>query len=208
MLDHKLDKLTVVVDEAKRVGWFHGQVSSTIQIRKARLKKPMRVTGVVVGERNGTDLEWKIQAMMYARTIPDAELYSRAQKFDGRAPKLDGDAALAKQVAAWFADGSIAADRSKNVATIVNGTAPKELGTGAGAVKLVTAWDKLDLRAGTIRATTWNDAIAFVDADVFLIRKDRGAMMVLGTVLVKEGDAWRWVSLSFTPAAYGLERTR
>lgn len=159
----------------------------------------MRVVGIAADE--GAPLGWKIQAVMYAKTITDKELAARAAEASRGAPKTTGDAAIAKLVAAWFADGgSIANDRSKNVAVIVNGTSPVEIGDGAFAVKLVKAWEGLKLWATSVEATAFaNDEVAFARAEVMMPVKERATKMVLGVILVKENAVWRWVSLCFTP---------
>src|SRR5690242_8658988 len=119
---HEVKDLHVVVDAGKKIAWFHGAVIATFVEGKGKQTLPMRVAGIASDE--GAPLGWKIQAVMYARTITDKELASRAAEASRAAAKTTGDAAATKLVAAWFDGGSISNDRSKNVAVVVNGTSP------------------------------------------------------------------------------------
>lgn len=196
---HEIETLHVVADAAKKLAWFHGTIAATYVVDKRKVRQPMRVSGIVVDE--GAPVGWKIEALMYARTMPDKDVAAHAGEATHGAAKTTGDGALAKLVAAWFAEGgSIANDRSKNVAVAVNGTNAVEIGNGAFAVKLVKAWDALKLWATTVEATAFaGGEIAFVRADVMMPVEQKAAKLVLGVILAKENGAWRWVSLSFTP---------
>jgi hypothetical protein len=198
---HKVDSLHVVVDVAKKLAWFHGAFTATFVVDKQKIKRPMRISGIAADE--GEPSGWKIQALMYARTMPDRELATHVMEATRGAAKTSGDAAIAKLVSAWFGDGgSIANDRSKNVAVEVNGTGAAEIGNGAFALRLVKLWESAKLWATSVEATPFaNNEIAFVRADVMLPVDKQAAKLVLGVVMVKENNVWRWVTLSFSPAA-------
>lgn len=196
---HEVENLHVVVDAAKKLAWFHGALVATFVIDRKKVRLPMRISGIAADE--GSPVGWKIQALMYARTMPDRELYAKASAATRGAAKPAGDAALAKLVGAWFAEGgSIANDRSKNVAVFVSGTGSVEIGNGAFAVKLVNAWEDLKMWATAVEATLFaKSEIAFVRADVMIPVDEQASKLVLGAIMVKENGVWRWVSLSFTP---------
>ena len=196
---HKVESLHVVVDAAKKLAWFHGAIVATFVVDKKKVQTPMRVSGIAADE--GSPVGWKIQALMYARTMPDRELYAKAAAASRGAAKPAGETAVAKLVGSWFVEGgSIANDRSKNVAVFVSGTGPVEIGNGAFAVKLVKAWEDLKMWATAVEATVFaNSEIAFVRADVMIPVDQQASKLVLGAIMVKENAVWRWVSLSFTP---------
>lgn len=197
---HKIDGLHVVVDAAKKLAWFHGAYTATfLGTDRKKHALPMRISGIVVDE--GEPLGWKIQAVMFARTISEDELATRGIEAVRGAPKITGESSATKAVAAWFGEGgSIAGGRSKNVAIDVNGTSAAEIGNGPGALKLVGSWEAANMWATSIEATVYADnEIAFVRADMMLPAGKLAARLVLGIVLVKENTVWRWVTMSFSP---------
>ena len=195
---HKVENLHVVVDAAKGMAWFHGAIAATFVVDKKKVSLPMRISGIAADE--GEPVGWKIQALMYARSMPDKELFTHAVEATRGAPKTTGESTATKVVAAWFDGGSISDARSKNVAVAVNGTGAVEIGTGAFAVKLVKAWESLKLWATAVEATLFaNNELAFVRADVMLPVDKQAVKVVLGVILAKENNTWRWVAISFTP---------
>lgn len=196
---HKVENLHVVVDAAKGMAWFHGAIVATFVVDKKKVTQPMRISGIAADE--GEPVGWKIQALMYARTMPDRELQTLAVEATRGKPKTTGESTATSLVAKWFDGGSISDDRSKNVAVAVNGTGAVEIGSGAFAVKLVKAWENLKLWATAVEATLFaNNELAFVRADVMMPVDKQAVKLVLGVILAKENNAWRWVSLSLTPA--------
>ena len=196
---HKVESLHVVVDAAKGMAWFHGAIAATFTIDKKKVTQPMRISGIAADE--GEPVGWKIQALMYARTMPDRELQTRAVEATRGKPKTTGESTATNLVAKWFDGGAMSDDRSKNVAVEVNGTGAVEIGSGAFAVKLVKAWENLKLWATGVEATLFaNNELAFVRADVMMPAGKQAVKLVLGVILAKENNAWRWVSLSLTPA--------
>jgi hypothetical protein len=197
---HKIEKLHVVVDASKNMAWFHGAFTATFTgADKKKVTQSMRISGIAADE--GEPVGWKIQALMYSRTMLDRDLHAHAAAATRGKATTTGEAAIAKLVAAWFDGGSIANDRSKNVAVAVNGTSPIEIGNGAFAVQLVKAWEGMKMWASTAEATVFaHDEIAFVRAEVMTPVKEQACKLVLGVILMKENNVWRWVSLSFTPA--------
>lgn len=196
---HKIDALHVVGDLDKKLAWFHGSFTATFVVDKKPQTLPMRVSGIAVDE--GEPLGWKIQALMIARTMPDKELATHAIEAARAPAKITGEGTVTKLVAGWFDGGSIAKDRSKNVAVEVNGTGAAELGNGAFALKLVQLWEAAKMWATEVEATSFaNNEIAFVRVNVMLPVDKLAAKLVLGVVLVKENNTWRWVTMSFSPA--------
>ena len=195
---HEIESLHIIADAAKKLAWFHGSIAATFVVDKKRIQLPMRISGIAADE--GAPVGWKIQALMYARTMPDKELATHAAAATRASAKTSGDATLAKLVAAWFDGGSIASDRSKNVAVVVNGTSSVEIGDGAFAVKLVKAWEALKPWATSVEATVFaGGEIAFVRAELMVPVDKQAAKIVLGAILARENTAWRWVSLNLTP---------
>ena len=193
---HKVETLHVVVDAAKGMAWFHGAIVATFTVDKKKVTQPMRISGIAADEDG-----WKIHALMYARTMPDRELQALAVEATRGKPKATGESTATNLVAKWFDGGAMSDDRSKNVAVEVNGTGAVEIGSGAFAVKLVKAWENLKLWATAVEATLFaNNELAFVRADVMMPVDKQAVKLVLGVILAKENNAWRWVSLSLTPA--------
>jgi hypothetical protein len=195
---HKVENLHIVVDAAKGMAWFHGAIAATFVVDKKKVSRPMRISGIAADE--GEPVGWKIEALMYARSMPDKELFAHAAEATRAAPKTSGEPTATKIVAGWFDGAAISDARSKNVAVAVNGTGAVEIGTGAFAVKLVKAWESLKLWATAVEATLFaNNELAFVRADVMMPVDKQAVKVVLGVILAKENNTWRWVSLSFTP---------
>ncbi len=195
----KLENLHVVVDADKKLAWFHAGIAASLVVDGKKTELPMRIAGIAADE--GEPLGWKIQAVMYSRTMQDRELSARGIAATRAAAQVAGDAPTAKLVAAWFDGGKMLDDRSKNVAVSVNGTSPLEIGSGAYAVNLVKAWDALKMWATTVESTVFaGGEIAFVRAGVLVPVKEQASAVTLGAILVKENKVWRWVALSLTPA--------
>ena len=184
----KVDKLTVVVDDANHAAWFHGVVNSTYS------GGPMtfRISGVALDDHG-----WKIAAIMWAAAIPDKQLLaSPSDKGEPGDPALYDNVAVAKQVGQWFGTG-LAAHAATGA--IASGTAPNEYQTGGGVAALVKGWDKLKLVADKVDVHTWaGDKIGFASGVVELpVGKDKIVPMNFGTVLVPADGAWQWSSPSF-----------
>ena len=196
---HKVESLHLVVDAAKKLAWFHGAIAATFVVDKKQVTQQMRISGIAADE--GDPVGWKIEALMYARAMSDKELFAHAAAATRGVPRTAGESTATKVVAGWFTEGgSISDARSKNVAVAVNGTSAVELGTGAFAVKLVKAWESLKLWATNVEATLFaNNELAFVRADVMLPVDKQAVKVVAGVILAKENNAWRWVSINFTP---------
>ena len=190
----------VVADASKHVAWFHGAITASYVMElmnehgpnRTRDTAQLRISGIAVDDHG-----WKIAAVMLADAVPDKGLYSVLDHESTRPAALDGQADSAgAAVARWLYEGTLAEHRGK--VAIANGTAPAERGDG---VALAKAWDKLKMWSKPITSRTFGGgAYAIVFAQVFLPVKGQGtARMVLGAVLAKEGDDWRWVSLNFSP---------
>jgi hypothetical protein len=196
-LNYKLGPLEVVHD--KGFAWFYGTVDVTLAVPRSPAKHVMqRVSGIAIGG--------KLAAIMYASPLDDKELVTVAEQrkttLATAAPSLAGDLALGRLAADWFTGGHLARDRSTNGKVWASGTAPKELGAGAAAAKLVAGWDALHLGATKIDARMFAGGdVGFVAATVRMPVGKVAAEMVLGAVVVKEAAGYRWVTLSFTPTA-------
>jgi hypothetical protein len=200
---------TVVSGSAGGVGWFLAPFTATIEADNPEGgpstpdKRSMRMGGIVTG--SGTS--WKIAAAMYVATISDKEMLAGTSGTPASgAPKLSGDKKLAGLVAGWFTSG-FAPNAAKKGTLMASGTSPTESKSGAGAVTLAKAWDKLKLGVTTVNATLLADGkIGWVTAEVKLPRKSgKGAVtMNLAAIVVPDGDSWRWVSLMYGSAGAGF----
>ncbi len=197
-------KLTIVVDDEKKVAWFSAELkvgTTLIEGERKPIKTkgtwPLRVNGIVV-EEGGS---WKVAAEKFAFALSDAAL----MKSDDWLPnygKLEGT--VESEIAAWFPKG-LAAKKSSR-ATMVNGTAPGELGRDKAKIdKLVKTWDKLPL---TLQAVDWtplaNNAIGWAHVTVSMpVKNGKTKIMTVGVVAVPENGGWRWVSLNWSPDING-----
>jgi hypothetical protein len=154
----------------------------------------LRASGIVVGG-NG---RWRLVALALSRPLPDAALFQGATRSPTTGePTIDASPA-AKGAAAWFGQAGLARGKSSGE-SVASGTDPGEYATGAGALRLATAWDHLGLRPSAIDATSFaNGAVALVRVDVRLPVKMKAAPMMLYAIAILEGTAWHWASLQFT----------
>ena len=189
----------------KHVAWFHCVVNTSWVMELMTEKGPntrrdtgqLRISGIAVEDHG-----WKIAAAMVADVVPDKSLYKNLDHESTRPAALDGQADSAGgALARWLYEGTLAAHRTKGALAIANGTAPAERGESTAATNLAKGWDKLKMLGRPITSKTFGGgAYAIVFEQVFMPVKGQGtARMVLGAVLVKEGDDWRWVSLNFSP---------
>lgn len=198
-IEHRVGTIDVGVDAARGLAWFQAPftaIASSADRGAAISKDAMRTSGIAV--RDGK--QWKIVAQLYALLVSDQELLAGT---DGKpatgAPKLAGDAKLAKIVAGWFASG-FAPAAAKTTTVLASGTSAKEHATGAGALRLVASFDRLKLGATAIDARLLaGGKVGWVVADVMMPRKrDKGAVaMKLALVVVPDPGGWRWVSLQY-----------
>jgi hypothetical protein len=195
MIEASLDKVDVVADDVRGFAWFHGKATFTVSGEGGMsFTAPLRINGIATKEA-----KWKIVAIGYSEPSTDKDMFEFAKKAKLAAPTVtvhDGDKAIAKTVADWFKTGLAAQAAKGNV--IANGTAVAESGSGPAALKLVGGWDKLKLGVYKVTATPFaGGEAAFVRAAVAWTTKQVNIAMVLSAVVVKEGGAWKWVSLSF-----------
>lgn len=195
IIDGKLDKVEVVVD-ARGFAWFHGKATFT-QTGEGAMSADtvVRLNGIAT-----KDTKWKLVAIGYSEGIDDKIMVDSANKAKPAGPATtvhDGDPAIAKTVAGWFATGLAKQAATGNV--IANGTAASEVGSGPAAIKLVGGWDRLKLGVYKVTATPFaGGEVAFVRAAVAWPNKGVHVRMVLAGVIVKERGAWKWVSLNFS----------
>lgn len=193
IIEAKLGKLDITVDEARGFAWFHG-IATFTQMGEGAMSADTvtRINGIAT-----KDAKWKIVAIGYSEGIDDKDMLDSAKKHKLSPPTstvYDGDAAIAKTVAGWFSTGLAAQAGKGNV--IANGTAASERGTGPAALKLAATWDKLKLGVYKVTATSYGD-VAFIRAAVAWPNKGTNVPMAVSGVIVKEGAAWKWVSLNF-----------
>jgi len=189
----------------KKVAWFHCVVNTSWVMELMNENGPntrrdsgqLRISGIAVDDHG-----WKIAAVMVADVVPDKGLYKVLDHDATRPAALDGQADSAgAAVARWLYEGTLADHRTKGALVVANGTAPGERGESTAAANLAKGWDKLKMWGKPITSKTFGGgAYAIVFDQVFLPVKGKGtARLVLGAVLAKEGDDWRWVSLNFSP---------
>lgn len=204
-------KLDIWVDTTRGIGWFRGTFDHTVsnlQTSEDTKKPTMPMSGVVIDQGASG---WKIAALVLTQPIADRKLVETAAK--GKlvpatgAPKVTGDAALAKAATEWFATG-FASKSVVGAKLSAIGTAPGESQTGAGVAKLVKAWDGLALGPTSIDARVYaKGTIGFVRAETLMPLKKGGralppemkkaAPLVLGAIALNDGTSWKWVSLQF-----------
>ena len=199
MITWNLGTPAIGVDSKRGFAWFQAPVDSDVSCMTPGFAAPtahdkLRASGVLVVEKS----KWRMVALALSRPLPDEQLFKGATKPPVAGdPTLD-DSAAAKGAAAWFSKGGLA--RAKASGDVVaSGTAPGEYATGAGAAKLVAAWDRLGLRADSIDATSFaGGVVALIRADVPLPVNKKAAPMTLHAIAIVDGKSWRWVSLQFT----------
>jgi hypothetical protein len=202
------DHLTLVVDAKNRVGWFNSpiDVDTIDQQTMEREGITMRVSGIVVKEKAKL---WKIAAVMITEPWSDKRLIERQRllrhALGSGPPALSGDQTLAAEFAAWFPQ-ELAANASTSTKRVASGTAPNEAASGAKTAKLLATWSKLALVVRSVDARVFgNGTTAFIRAELDWPQKKTPTLavpLVLGAIVVKEGEAWRWVSLQFAPAQF------
>ncbi len=196
-----LKSLTVVPQPASVSAYFIGDIDATWYPPgddKPLQHTPVRVHGIA----KQVDKAWKLVAIEYARTLPDKELFALGDPTLKPQTASHSGSPVADIVAAWFEGDKpvpIEHDRATIAAVVARGTAPGEVASGAVAAdKLVKQWDTLHMFHGWITANQYADS-CFVTAEVGLPRKGGAVPMQLSAIFVREGDAWRWVSLQFAP---------
>jgi hypothetical protein len=192
--------ITVVVLED--AAWFHGIGTFTM---KTADKKPitetrtMRVSGIARKKDRG----WIATGELFAIAVDDKALVEDVKKITFKAPTgaatLDGDKTLARTVDRWITAHEFGKSASSAPDVVASGTSPTEHKTGAAAGTLASTWDKLKLLPIEIDAKLVSPTLGFVIADVAMVMpKGPPAHVVLGAILVKEKETWKWVSLSWT----------
>jgi hypothetical protein len=195
-----LRDLAIHVDADRHVGWFTATLRTTAHSEaKGAVKRPdQRISGIVVDNHG-----WKIAALFLTQPVTDRSLVAEAAPLGlgpaKGAPRLAGDAAIAKDVAAWFTGGFASHAATGEVAA--SGSAPDEREVGAKTAELVASWDKLGLGATDMEARTFGGgAIALVLASVRMPlegKPGKTAPLELAAIVVPDGESWRWVSLQY-----------
>jgi hypothetical protein len=197
-------KLSIVVDDAKNVGWFFTELKVAATLLEGDAKPlatkgtwPIRVNGIVVKEGD----TWKVAAEKFSFALSDAKLV-QTDDWIPNYGELKGT--VETEIAAWFPKG-LAAKQSTR-ATIVNGTAPGEVARDKAKLgKLVKAWDRLALSTEAVDWTPLaNGAIGWAHVTVTMpLKNEKKKIMSVGIVAVPEEGGWRWVSLNWSPDTYG-----
>jgi hypothetical protein len=182
-------------DDPHGVGWFQGpfEASSMFAGHSQTLERHFhyRISGVTVDD--------KLVAVMYGNVVPDRELRAEPAAPAGP-PAVPGDTALANEVKVWFATG-FASHAATGDRIVASGTAPAEFRTGRAAVELAGGADRLHPRPLRIDAQLLgrDHAVGFVRvlAELPLKKAGEAIPLLVGVVVVRDGAAWRWVSLQF-----------
>jgi hypothetical protein len=189
----------------KTTAWFHVSIAISIEGNKKE-DRTARANGIV----HKADGNWRVDGELIAMTVSDTALVEDAKKATPLAvpktPAVDKgvDQALATAVTGWITDGGLAKGASASTKTIASGTALGEHKTGAAAGKLAADWDTLKMKPIEISAKLYSPNHAFVIAKVALPagKQKVPVGMLLGAVLVKEKDGWRWQSLNWAPVVW------
>jgi hypothetical protein len=197
----------ITVTVLKDVVWFHGVGTLAL---KTTDKKPVtdtraiRVNGVM---KRDEDDAWRAAGELLAVSVDDKQLaedVKRTAYNPSTGPGiLNGDKPLARAVERWITAHEFGKSASSGGTLAASGLATADHKTGAAAVTLAASWDKLNLRPVEIDAKLVTPTVGFVLAEVaYTTPKGALAHVVLGAVLAKEKDTWKWVSLSWSPAEW------
>ncbi len=203
----KLGALTVGTDDARGVAWFQAPLAGELGLMMGMqccesVPITLRASGVAV--RDARDKPWHVAAIGLSRQLPDAQLWKGATDTLPVGDALTDDNELAKAAAGWFpatGDALLGKSAASGVTLVASGTAPNEYATGAAVKPLVAAWDKAGMRAKSVDAKLFaHDTIGIAAITVGIPYKKKAAPMVLVAVAIREGKAWKWVSLQWTTA--------
>jgi hypothetical protein len=183
----KLGKVTVVVDATAHTAWF----AAPLELPG---KRTMHVSGVALlqGDR------WLLRVLDAELAIPDSEL--------AKHPVLAPLAAmtpptptttLGKAIISWFKDHSLAKHAASGV-VLAGGSAPKELASGAAAIKLAGTLDRLALVPIAIDAAD-TAPVAIGTAWLAISKREQDGVIQFGFTVyaVQEKGEWRWKSIQF-----------
>jgi hypothetical protein len=206
-IDWKLGALTLGTDEARGFAWFQAPVSLVIQLPYGTaccdtLPATLRASGIVV--RDAKDQPWHLVALTLSRQLSDAALFRGATEEMPDSDLTPDDGELSTQVVAWFpmtGNTLLGGNAAAGSTLVVSGTSPGEYATGPAAGKLVAAWDRLGIRAKTIKSKTFaGDTIGLIKIRAGLPHKKAAAPVTLYAIAIRDTTSkkWKWVSLQWT----------
>jgi hypothetical protein len=191
---HTVGKMVVTVDAKAGTAWFYTTVVAKYRIEYDPKPGPwkkenLRVAGLAVKSAKNA---WRLAAISYA-TVFDALLAPDAK---AKRPTLVIDGAGA-ELADWITKGTLAANGATTIAAIH--AEDGSIGTGTkAALSLAATWDAKPLVVGKLSGKDWG-TMAFVSGSV--LRPDAkggGTPLTLAALVVREGEAWRWVYVGLT----------
>lgn len=188
------------------VAWFDATGGFTLSASWTKLRdvRVTRSNGIAQKQKDGS---WLVSAVLFSIATDDKGLFddARRSKAPYAVPKtttFDGDKDLARAVGSWLTSHALGKAASTAPARLASGTAPNEHKTGAATASLTATWDKLTLVPDTVHAILVNPTLGYVTTDVAYAKGPVVAHLILGAVVVKEKDGWRWISINWSPAEW------
>jgi len=203
--------IKIEVDDKRHAAWFETVAaantldqagdSCTSDKPCAAIKFKMHISGLALDEGG-----WKLAVIVLSMTVSDYELGQRAKQPGFESAPMptqvatSGDSSLAAAVQDWIA-GAKLGKTSASGTVYALGTAPDEIATAGAAAKLAAKWDKLKLAPNRIEAKALGGgAFGFAYAEVMWpVKPDMVFRLRFGTIAVREGNDWRWLTLDFSP---------
>lgn len=183
----KLGRVTVVLDATAHTAWFAAPLDLPG-------KRTMHVSGVALLPGD----HWLLRVFSAQLAIPDSEL----KKHPVLAPRIAMTLAaptskLGKAIISWFKDRSLAKHAASGV-VLAGGSAPQELASGAGAIKLAGRLDRIELTPIALQdAETAPVAIGTAWLAISKHERDGVIQFSFAVYAVQENGEWRWKSIQF-----------
>ena len=193
-LTYSAVKPIVRVDDAAHVATFYVTATLAGKLVTEGLhvdgKTQMRVVGIARQDKTG----WKVAAVKYSASLPDAALLAHGEVLVGNI--FEPKPGLEAEVASWF--GHLA-DHQSAAAIAANGTGPAEVATTKPAMAtLAKTWDKLTLKPLTFEVHEIGN-LAYVGMTVKWTEKRSELTLDVAMILVNEHGHWAWTAINFGP---------
>lgn len=204
--------IKIEVDDKRHAAWFETTANASTLDQSGDgctadhkactpTKFKMHVSGIALDEGG-----WKLAVIVLSMTLSDFELGQRAKQPGFESAPMptqvatSGDSSLAAAVQDWIA-GAKLGKTSASGTVYALGTAPDEIAIAGAAAKLAAKWDKLKLAPNRIEAKALaGGAFGFAYAEVMWpVKPDMVFRLRFGTIAVRDGNEWRWLTLDFSP---------
>jgi hypothetical protein len=188
--------VSVTLAADQRAAWFQTVCPGVVDKKAAT-----HVAGLSTLQPDHT---WKLEAVSFVVGETDAHkidawkkpLYAGWGMPTEKELLSSGDESLNSAIVGWIRKTALA--KAAGPGTVfAAGTAPAELGAGKDALALAAKWDKLKLGIGQVRSRILPSGYGVAFVDTRWKYKTEVVGLDLMVVAVKDGDTWKWVSLSF-----------